>query len=104
MAILGRYKVPRPARSQTSDDGEELGASTNPRQSIAFAAMAALCGFALIVLPYLWDNLSVGLRPFRWYILVVGLAAIAAALGSQAVAKNKLFSAGGMAAIVVIFA
>ena len=69
-----------------------------------FTALAALCGFALIGLPFLTDNLSVGLQPYRWPMLVVGLAAIAAALGSQAVAKNKLFSAGGTAAIVVIFA
>ncbi len=99
---LGRQK-PK-SGIQEPPAGAEPSDSTNPNRSLGFAIFAAACGFALIVVPFLWSDLSLGLQPFRWPIIVVGLAAIAAALGSQATVKYKVYSAGGTAAIVLIFA
>jgi len=85
MTILGRPR--KQERGPADDDTAGMAASTNPERSIPFAILAAVCGFALIVMPFMTEELAVGLQPYRWPIIVVGLAAIAAALGSQAVAK-----------------
>lgn len=91
------------AEPETSSTNLERS-STNPERSLPFAILGVVCGFALIALPFLFETVSIGLQPFRWQLIIVGLACIAAGLGSQAVVKYKLFAAGGTAAIVVIFA
>lgn len=94
-----------PASTEPAGPGPPAGgAPAKPERSFSFSILAAACGFALILLAYASDTLFVGTLPFRWPLIIVGLAAIAAALGAQAVVRNKVYSAGGMAAIVVIFA
>jgi hypothetical protein len=93
---------PEAAPKDDPPQSANLPTMENSKQSFLFSIFTACIGFGLIVLPFLVD--PTGFHAYRWPIIVVGLAIISAAVGAQAVARNKWFSAGGSAAMVLIFA